>query len=112
MWRVLEPCYRVQRGRPHKACQETLAVTVHLQTGQQCAGSSFGSRIDAGDVWSLMNSGSLRRCGGTQLGMQVLSEIICGRNGELSPKDKMRQTSYLSEGMADCRRFMRQMEAS
>ena len=57
------------RQSVHEAYQEALATTARLQAGWQCVDSSFGSRIDAGDVWYLTNSRSLRRCGGTQLGI-------------------------------------------
>lgn len=57
------------RQSVHEAHQETLATTACLQAGWQCVDSSFGSRIDAGDAWYLVNSRSLRRCEGTQLGI-------------------------------------------
>lgn len=74
---VLEP-QETARQPVHQACDGTLATTARF------AGSSFGPSSYAGDVWYLVNSRSLRRCGGTQV--CVIREIICSRNGELSPE--------------------------
>lgn len=59
----------VVRQSMHETHHQTLATTAHLQASWQGVDSSFGSGVDADNVWYLMNLRSQRRCGGTQLGL-------------------------------------------